>query len=150
MKKYLSILAILIVLACLAGCKRGGGNSATPGNLTTDPPHILHTDGNVTDVSADYHKRLCTYAWLDTTDMSFIKLSEDGTFFCYEDEELETTIGEGSWTMFKDSDGYLSLRIEKNAEAPNTLYDVELYDQSLYGYGEDGFGYIWLLCDPET
>ena len=150
MKKLITILAIFGILICLAGCKEGGGNAATPGDLVTNSPHVLHTDGDTTDVSADYFKRLCTYAWLDTTDMSYIKLAEDGTFFCAAEEDLEEHSAEGTWTMRKDAEGHLSLRIEKASEAPYTLYDVELYDQSLFGYGEDGFNFIWLLCDPET
>lgn len=150
MKKFLSLFAIIGILVCLSACNKPNGNAATPGNLTTNPPHVLHTDTSGKDVSADYLKRLCTYAWLDTTDMTFIKLAEDGTFFCAEDEELEKTTGEGTWKMLQDSEGYLSLRIQKDSGSAYTMYEVELYDQSLYAYGENDFLYLWLLCDPET
>ena len=152
MKRFISLLLIVGLLVCLAACgKRDFTGTSTPGDMTvTLTPHPIHSSGELTDVSESYLKRLCTYAWLDTSDMSYIKLEEDGSCFTAEDEELEKRIegGSGTWAMRKNAEGYLSLRIDRADGTSYVMYDMELYDQSIYAYGEDGTVYLWLMCSP--
>ena len=155
MKRFISLLLLVGVLFCFAACGKQNGFSGTttPGNLTvTVTPYPIHKGGTLTDVSDSYLKRMCSFAWLDTTDMSYIKLEEDGTFFTTEDEELEKRIdgGAGTWRMQKNEEGYLSLWLEKSGGAASVMYDMELYDQSIYAYGDDGTVYLWLMCGPGT
>lgn len=153
MKRFISLMLIIGLLVCLSACGgRHSGGTATPGNLITPTPQPIHTGGAFTDVSESYLKRLCSFAWLDTMDMNYIKLDEDGTFFEAEDEELEQRIadGDGSWSLKKNDEGFLSLWLEWNDGASSVLYDLELYDQSIYAYGEDGTVYLWLMCGPGT
>lgn len=155
MKRFISLLLMIGLLFCLAACgKQGGFNgTATPGDLVIAvTPYPIHTDGELTDVSESYLKRFCTFAWLDTTDMSYIKLEEDRSFFTAKDEELEQRIdgGTGTWSLRKDGEGYLSLTLDHNDGTVNVMYDIELYDQSIYAYGEDGTVYLWLMCSPDT
>lgn len=152
MKRFIFFLIIFGLLFTLAACgERNTGSTATPGDLFTTPtPHPIHTGGTLTDVSGSYVKRMCTYAWLDTMDMSYIKLDENGTFFTAEDEELEQPVegGTGKWSMQKNEEGFLSLWLEREEGAAYVMYDMELYDQSIYAYGDDGTVYLWLMCSP--
>ena len=154
MKRFISLLLIIGLVFCVSACgKRPSGGNSTPGNLAApSTPQPIHTGGVLTDVSDGYLKRLCTYAWLDTADMSYIKLDEDGTYFKADDEELEhpTEDGDGTWSMKKNEEGFLSLWLEQNDGNACVMYDLELYDMSFYAYVEDGTVYLWLMCGPDS
>ena len=154
MKRFISLILMLGLLFCLPACgRRYAGGTSTPGNLVTSPtPQPVHTGGTLTDVSESYLKRLCSFAWLDTSDMGYIKLEEDRTYFQTEDEELEhrRENGTGTWSMKKNEEGFLSLWLEQDDGEVSVMYDLELYDMSFYAYGEDGTVYLWLMCGPDS
>ena len=150
MRRLIVWLMVPVLLLCLAACS-GRNNSATPGNISkaTDSPYVPPKNENAADVSGDYRKELCTYPWLDTYSMDYYQLAEDGTFVHYEDEKLTEPIGDGSWVLLKNEAGQLTLHMEVSGGEAFDLYELELYDQSIYARGLDDYVYIWLLAGPE-
>ena len=51
--------------------------------------------------------------------------------------------------MQKDAEGYLTLHMEVDGGEPFDLYELELYDQSIFAHSLTETAYIWLLCDSE-
>ncbi len=148
MRRVTVWLMLLLGLLCLAGCARRSG-SVTPADLATATPYVPPTMEAADDVSGDYLSQLCSYPWLDTYTMQYYVLSEDGTFSYYQDEDLTTRLSEGNWKLLKNSAGQLDLHMEVSGSEAFDLYELELYEQSIYAKGPGDFSYIWLLCDPE-
>lgn len=150
MKRRTAWLFALIFFVSLAGCKGKSGGTSTPGNLTVSPtPYSPHISGETTDVSADYSQKLCSYPWMETYDMTFYRFSADGSFEHFSDKDLTDPINAGQWQMWKDAQGYLLLHMEVDGGAPFDLYDLELYDQSIFAHSLTETAYMWLLCDSE-
>ncbi len=150
MRRFTVWLLVPVVLLCLTACS-GRSGSTTPGNISkaTDEPYAPPANDHASDVSGEYLKALCTYPWLDTFSMEYYQLAEDGSYARYEDEELTTQNGSGSWKLLKNEAGQLTLHMEVSGGQAFDLYELELYDQSIYARGFDDFIYIWLLAEPE-
>lgn len=148
MKKTLVWLLVLVTVLGLAACSKKS-NSATPGDISapSPTPFELHISEDGEDVSGEYSQRLCSYPWLDTYDMEYYVLSEDGSYLHYRDEQLTEEAGSGSWKLLRDDEGYLSLHLDAAEGDDIRMYELELYDQSIYAFGADEFVFIWLLCD---
>jgi len=142
-------LLALMMIICLAACTDKDKDQATPGNISTPKPSTPHISTNTTDVSADYSDRLCSYPWLDTYDMYYYRFSPDGTYEHLGDKDLTEVIGNGKWTMLTDAEGYLTLHMEPDGGDAFDLYELELYEQSIYAHSLTETDYIWLLCDTE-
>lgn len=150
MRRFVTIAAagILLLLAGCAGTNRSG--TATPGNLELREPQGARIGMGIelTEVSSSYLKRLCTYAWLDTDSMTYVKLEEDGSFSFFEDEALsEKSDCSGTWNLYRDEHDSLLLRLSPQGEEPLNMEELELYDQSIYAYGPEDQVYLWLMCD---
>ena len=150
MRRLIVWLMVPVLLLCLAACT-GRSNSATPGNISkaTNSPYVPPKNENAADVSGDYRKELCSYPWLDTFSMNYYQLAEDGTFVQYEDEKLTEPIGNGSWALLKNEAGQLTLHMEVSGGEAFDLFELELYDQSIFARGLDDYSFIWLLAGPE-
>ncbi len=149
MKRRTAWLFALILVLCLSACKGKNGDPSSPGNLTTPTPYAPHSNGEMTDVSAEYAEKLCSYPWLDTDDFSYCRFSEDGTYQRFSDKDLTEAVGSGKWQMKKDTKGYLTLHMEVDGGEAFDLYDLELCDESIYAHSLTETSYIWLLCNPE-
>ncbi|MBR4702820.1 MAG: hypothetical protein IKO91_03155 [Oscillospiraceae bacterium] len=150
MRRLIVWLVAPVLLLCLTACS-DRSNAVTPGNISTATkmPYVPPNNENADDVSGEYRKELCTYPWLDTDSMEYYQLAEDGTFVHYEDEALTDPVGDGSWKLLKNTEGKLTLHMEVSGGKAFDLYDLELYDQSIYARGLDDYAYIWLLAGPE-
>ncbi len=150
MRRLIAWLTVPILLLCLTACS-GRSGSVTPGNISdaTREPYEPPTNENAADVSGDYRKALCSYPWLDTYSMEYYLFAEDGSYTHYEDEELKTQNGSGSWKILKNEAGQLTLHVEVTGGQPFDIYELELYEESIYGRGLDDFIFIWLLAEPE-
>ena len=150
MRRAAAWLIVMILLIALPGCKSSRVSKVTtPGNLDTPTPYVPHVSTDTEDVSAAYTDRLCAYAWMNTYDMDYYLLSADGSYRHLKDAELTEQIGAGTWKLLRDAEGYLTLHMAPENGAAFDLYELELYEQSLYARGLDEFVYIWLLCEPE-
>lgn len=150
MRKVTAWLMVLILALGLTACKRKpvGTGTATPGNIATQSPkQTPHISTETEDVSGEYADRLCAYPWMDTYDMKYYRLSENGTFEHLADEELTEIVGTGTWKLLRDAEGYLTLHMEEAGGKTFDMYELELYEQSIYALGLDDFIFIWLLCD---
>jgi len=147
MRRLTAWLLALMMLFCLAACTEKDNGQATPGNISTPKPSAPHVSTETSDVSADYSDRLCSYPWLDTYDMCYYRFSPDGTYEHLEDKELTKVIGSGKWSMLSDAEGFLTLRMEPAEGEAFELYELELYEQSIYAHSLTETDYIWLLCD---
>jgi hypothetical protein len=81
--------------------------------------------------------------------MKYYRFSDDGTYQHFDDKELTNVIDSGKWQMQKDAEGYLTLHMEVDGGEPFDLYELELYDQSIFAHSLTETAYIWLLCDSE-
>lgn len=150
MRKPAAWLIVMILLLTLSGCKGSRVSKVTtPGDLVTPTPYLPHVSAEAEDVSAEYADRLCAYAWMDTYDMDYYLLSSDHSYRHLRDEELKEQIDAGTWKLLRDTEGYLTLHMAPEAGDAFDLLEMELYEQSIFAHGLDGFVYIWLLCDPE-
>ena len=150
MRKAAAWLIVMTLLLTLAGCKSSRVSKVTTaGDLAVPAPYVPHVSAETEDVSAEYADRLCAYAWLNTYDMDYYLLSADGSYRHFQDAELEKQINTGSWKLLRDAEGYLTLHMAPSGAAAFDLYELELYEQSIYARGMDDFAYIWLLCEPE-
>ena len=149
MKRRTAWLFALILVLCLTACK--GKGTVTPGNLNQNSPtpYAPHISTQTTDVSGEYAEKLSSYPWLDTYDMKYYRFSDDGTYQHFDDKGLTNVIDSGKWQMQKDAEGYLTLHMEVDGGEPFDLYDLELYDQSIFAHSLTETAYIWLLCDSE-
>lgn len=147
-KTTAEIVAAVLLLGLMAGCARGTGTgSASPGNIVTPPPLVIHDSTQRTDVSAEYQVRLTAYPWMDVLTMDYYSLQEDGsmTRFHVDEAGQRETVGEGAWTMFRDAEGYLTLRIEEDGAEPFEMYNLEYYDTgSIYAVAPGDVTYMWL------
>ena len=149
MRKITAVLLALILILCLSACKgKSGTGKATPGDLITPTPYVPHISNDAVDVSSEYEDKLCSYPWLDTFDMTYYSLSADGTYQQFIDKGLTETIGSGSWQIVKDDEGYLELHIKNQSGETYDLYELEMYEKSIYAHNAEGTAYIWLLGDP--
>ena len=148
MKRRTAWLFALILVLSLTACKKSGGQ-ATPGNLVTPTPYSPHISGETTDVSGEYAAQLSSYPWMETYDMTYYRFSADGSFEHFADKDLTELIENGKWQMTKDAEGYLLLHMEVNGGEPFDLYDLELYEQSIFAHSLSTTAYMWLLCDEE-
>ena len=150
MKRRTAWLFALILILSLTACK-GKTGTVTPGNLTaaSPTPYSPHISEDADDVSAEYAQQLCSYPWMETYDMTFYRFSADGTYQHFDDKELTKAIDGGTWQMKKDASGYLLLHIEADGGESFDLYDLELYEQSIYAHSLTETAYMWLLCDSE-
>ena len=150
MKKAAAWLLVTILLLTLSGCRGSRVNKVTtPGDLDMPTPYVPHVSTEKEDVSEEYTDQLCTYAWLDTYNMDYYLLSGDGSYRRMKDAELKEQIGGGTWKLLRDTEGYLTLHMEPDGGTAFDLYEMELYEQSIYARGMDDSVYIWLLCEPE-
>ena len=150
MRKAAAWLIVMILLFTLTGCKSSRVSKVTTaGDLAVPTPYVPHVSAETEDVSAEYADRLCAYAWLNTYDMDYYLLSKDGSYRHLKDAELQEQINGGSWKLLRDAEGYLTLHMAPQGAAAFDLYEMELYEQSIYARGLDDFVYIWLLCEPE-
>jgi hypothetical protein len=149
MRRTTAWLFALILILCLTACKEKSSEKATPGNLATPTPYSPHIAAETTDVSSEYAEKLCSYPWFDTNDWSYYQFSTDGTYQRFGDEELKETVGSGHWQMKKDGKGYLALHMEVDGGEAFDLYDLDLYDESIYAHSLTETSYIWLLCNPK-
>jgi hypothetical protein len=145
MKRRTAWLFALILILSLTACKKRG--TVTPGNLVTPTPYTPHISAETVDVSGEYAERLCSYPWMETYDMSFYCFSADGSYQHFGDKDLTETLDSGKWQMKKDANGYLALHIEVDGGEPFDLYDLELYEQSIFAHSLTETAYMWLLCD---
>ena len=149
MKRRTAWLFTLILILSLTACHKKGGSPATSGNLVTPTPYSPHISTETTDVSGEYAEKLSSYPWLDTYDMKYFRFSPDGTYEHFDDKDLTQVIDGGKWQMQKDTEGYLTLHMEVSGGEPFDLYELELYDQSIFAHSLTETAYIWLLCDSE-
>ncbi len=147
MKKIAIWLALAALVLCVGGCNKRSGSPVTPGDLATQTPYVPPVGTDASDAGEEYRERLCTYAWLDTFDMTFFLLSEDGSYGHYRDKELTDAIDSGSWQILKDGEGHLTLHMAPADGDAFDLYELDLYEESIYARGLE-HAYIWLLCDP--
>ncbi len=147
MRRITAWLFALILILCLTACKKRG--SSSPGNLTPPTPYAPHVSTETVDVSEEYAERLCTYPWLDTYDMKYYSFSKDGTYQRFGDKELTEVIGSGKWKMLKDAENYLTLHMEVDGGEAFDLYELDLYEESIYAHSLTTTSYIWLLCNPQ-
>ena len=148
MKRKTAWLFALILVLSLTACK-GRNGRATPGNLVTPTPYTPHISSETTDVSEEYAARLSSYPWMETYDMTYYCFSADGAFQHFGDKELTEIINSGTWQMKKDANGYMLLHMEVEGGESFDLYDLELYDQSIFAHSLTETAYMWLLCDTE-
>ena len=138
MRKAAAWLIVAILLLTLTGCKDSRVNKVTtPGSLATPTPYTPHVSTEAEDVSAEYADRLCAYAWMDTYDMNYYLLSSEGTYRHLRDAELSDLIGTGKWQLLKDAEGYMTLHMAPDGGSAFDLYELELYEQSIYARGMD-------------
>lgn len=150
MRKTIAVISIGLALLCvLSGCVFGKPSKqpATPGDLVTDNGHTLHESTGRKDVSADYAQQLCSYAWLDTDSFTYYLLQEDGSFVRTDDEDYEEQIGTGTWKLYQDEQNYLCLSITEDGSGELLMNEVELFEQCMYAYGDDGASIVWLLMN---
>ena len=148
-KLFTVLLAILLLCCALSSCKPGLGSVvSTPGDLEpTDGKH-LHVSTGAVDVSAEYTEALCAQSWLDTGSLQYYSLLADGSYRRYQDDELTEQVGSGSWTILRDEQQYLTLWINHDETGTATvMQELELYDSSIYAFGENGESYVWLRMD---
>ncbi|MBR2716224.1 MAG: hypothetical protein IKP17_00420 [Oscillospiraceae bacterium] len=150
MKRAAVWLTVIVSVLCLAACTKRGSGVTTPGNFDTPTPYVPHMSADAADAGAEYAGQLCAYAWLDTYDMSYYLLAEDGSYRHFKDAALEESLGTGTWQLLKDSQGYMTLHMAPEGGKAFDLYDMELYDESIYARGLEDYAYIWLLCNPAT
>ena len=148
MKKIVAACMTAVLLLLLMACAKNG-SSASPGNLAPTP-HIPHTSTGEKDVSGEYTDFLCTYPWLETDSMHCYCLQEDGRYQLMNNNRLTDQIGQGSWKLTRDEQNSLTLYLtDGDSGAAVTMYELELYDASIYAFGADGSGYIWLMVRNE-
>ena len=149
MRKVIIGLMLLVLLLGMAGCGSRSVGS-TPGDIAapTKTPYAPPADLG-SDVSADYRKELCSYPWLDTYTMQYYQLSEDGTFAHYQDEKLSVLLEDGTWQLLKNGEGQLTLHMAVSDGGSFDLFELELYEQSIFARGLDDYIFIWLLAGPE-
>lgn len=151
MKKLVtSALLVLILAAILTACGSKNGSS-TPGNLAVPTPRPTpHPITGEVDVSSDYHIRLCTDLWLDTNTLHCCRLNEDGTYSWLQSKTDSTQIESGHWRLTKDDQKYLTLYLKDDVSGKEQiLYELELYEQSIYYIDAEGNGIVWLVTDKE-
>ena len=149
MKRRTAWLFALFLVLCLCACNKYG-RSTTPGNLIVTPtPYSPHISEETADVSGEYAERLSSYPWMETYDMTYYRFTAEGTFEHFKDKELTEVLETGKWQMKKDANGYLLLHMEVDEGEPFDLYDLELYDQSIFAHSLTETAYMWLLCDSE-
>ncbi len=146
MKRRTAWLFALILVLSLTACK-GKGGRATPGNLITPTPYAPHVSADAADVSGEYAERLSSYPWMETYDMTYYCFTAEGAFQHFSDKELTKLINSGKWQMKKDADGYMLLHMDVDGGESFDLYDLELYDQSIFAHSLTETAYMWLLCD---
>jgi len=148
MKKAILRLLIVALAFVLAACARNAG-SATPGNISAPSatPFQVHVSDDGKDVSASYSPHFSSHPWLDTYYMEYYVFSDDGSYRHYADEALAEELGGGSWRVLEDDEGYLSLHLDASEGEDIHMYQLEVYDESIYAFGLDDFIFIWLLCD---
>ena len=150
MKRRTAWLFALVILLSLSACKGKSGGTASPVNITVSPtPYSPHISENAADVSGEYADKLSSYAWLDTNDFYYYSFAKDGTFQHFSDKSLTEAIGSGKWQMKRDEQGYLTLHMEVDGGESFDLYDLDLYDESIYAHSLTETSYIWLLCNPK-
>ena len=149
MKRRTALLFAMLLVLSLTACKKKTGDTPTPGNLVTPTPYSPRISADTTDVSEEYAERLSSYPWLETYDMTFYRFSADGSFQHYGDKELTEFINNGTWQMKRDEKGYLLLHMEVDGGESFDLYDLELYDQSIFAHSLSETAYMWLLCDSQ-
>ena len=150
MKRRTAWLFALILILALTACHKKGGGSATPGNLVTPTPYSPQISNDAADVSGEYAAQLCSYPWLDTNDWSYYRFSQDGSYQHFADKNLTDSVGSGKWQMKKDAKGNMALHMEVDGGEPFDLFDLDLYDESIFAHSLTETSYIWLLCTPET
>ena len=151
MKKVIVWLMVPVALLCLTACSGRSNDSATPGNISkaTKEPYVPPANENAADVSADYRKELCTYPWLDTYSMEYYRLEENGSFTHFRDKALTERVEDGQWQLLKNAAGQFTLHMAVSGGEAFDLYELELYEQSIFARGLDDSTYIWLLAEPE-
>lgn len=150
MRKTIAVISTGLALLCvLTACTFGkpAKQPATPGDLVTDNGHVLHESTGREDVSEEYLGQLCSYAWLDADSFTYYQLREDGSFVRTDDEDYEEQIGSGSWKLYRDEQNYLTLSITEDGGAEQLMHEVEIFEQCMYAYGEDGSSIVWLLMN---
>ncbi len=150
MRKTIAVTSIAFALLCmLAACTFGKPDKqpATPGDLVTDNGHVLHESTGRKDVSEEYAQQLCSYPWLDAGSFTYYLLQEDGSFTRTNDEDYEEQIGSGSWKLYLDEQNFLTLSIAEDGAEELVMNEVELFEQCIYAYGNDGASIVWLLMD---
>ncbi len=150
MRRVTAWLFALVFIICLTACKEKSGdtNVTTPGNLITPAPYTPRVSAENTDVSAEYADQLSSYPWLETYDWTYYVFHKDGTYQHMKDKDLTEEIDSGSWQMRKDAHGYMLLHMEVKGGEAFDLYDLELYEESLFAHSLTETSYIWLLCTP--
>ena len=149
-KLVISALFFLILAALLVSCGPNAG-SASPGNLVPTPLRTPHVSTGEVDVSSDYHIRLCTDLWLDTNTLHCCCLNTDGTYTWMQSKKEPEQIASGHWRLTKDSKKFLTLYLKDDAAGEEqVLYELELYEASIYAIDSEGNGIVWLTTEKET
>ena len=149
MKRRTAWLIALVLVISLTACNKRNSGHTTPGNLVTPTPYSPHVSSENTDISSDYAERLSSYPWMETYDMTYYRFSDDGSFEHFQDRDLTDKIGNGHWQMKQDANGYLLLHMEVDGGESFDLYDLELYEESIFAHSLTETAYMWLLCNPK-
>lgn len=141
-KNIMPALAAAALICLFAGCGTRN-NIASPGSLVIPSRSPIAEETMPTE--EEVREAICNVTWLDTDSFDEYTLSEDGSLSVTREKNGKTECG--AWQLVTDKAGALSLKLSFEASAGITLYQLELYETSIFAVDEAGEAYIWLLQD---